>query len=158
MCAVPVSKTAGRLSSFPRWRMRGQRGSCESYRLGSVKALPVGEASAAACLPGWRPFWACPHCSENGDIYATLLYFQSLSVQSTCHMFSYHNHSLFCRNLYLFLELTLTLPLCSSIHLCLSLSHPLPFFLLSLSHKTQLPQSGQPGQAGWWESDSRWSN
>lgn len=43
MCAVPVSKTAGRLSSFPRWRMRGQRGSRDSYRLGSVTALPIGK-------------------------------------------------------------------------------------------------------------------
>lgn len=43
MCAVPVSKTPGRLSSFPCWRMQGQHGSCESYRLGSVKALPVGK-------------------------------------------------------------------------------------------------------------------
>lgn len=50
MCAVPVSKTAGRPSTFPRWGMQGQRGSCESYRLGSVKILPVGKLLLPAFL------------------------------------------------------------------------------------------------------------
>ena len=53
MCAVPVSKTAGRLSSFPRWRMRGRRGSCESYRLGSVKVLPPWGSCCRRRLPSW---------------------------------------------------------------------------------------------------------
>lgn len=72
MCAVPVSKTAGRLSSFSCWRMWSQCSSCESYRLGSVKALPVGKA-AASCLSRWQPHWACLFDSENVDIHSALL-------------------------------------------------------------------------------------
>lgn len=52
MCVIPVSKTAGRLSSFPCWRMRGHYGSCESYRLGSVKALPVEKLLLAFLVGG----------------------------------------------------------------------------------------------------------
>lgn len=55
MCAVPVSKTAGRPSSFPRWGMRGQCGSCESYRLGSIKASPFGKLPLSVFLFGGRP-------------------------------------------------------------------------------------------------------
>lgn len=72
MCAIPVSKTAGRLSSFSCWRMWSQHSSCESYRLGSVKALPVGKA-AASCLSRWQPHWACLFDSENVDIHSGLL-------------------------------------------------------------------------------------
>lgn len=59
MCAVPVSKTAGRPSSFPRWGMRGQCGSCESYRLGSVKASSFGKLLLSVFLFGGRTDLVC---------------------------------------------------------------------------------------------------
>lgn len=91
MCAVPVSKTAGRLSSFPSWRMWGQRGSCESYRLGSVKALPVGKLLPPAFLVGSRSEFACLALK-------VLTYMQHCPLAFTCHIFVtihiFHNHYL----------------------------------------------------------------
>lgn len=92
MCAVSVSKTAGRLSSFPCWRMRVQRGSCESYRLGSVKALPVGKLLPPVFLVGSHSECVCltlkmathmQHC-------CSVILRPFSVVPSTCHMFIHH--------------------------------------------------------------------
>lgn len=95
MCAVPVSKSAGRLSSFPSWRMWGQRGSCESYRLGSVKALPVGKLLPPAFLVGSHSELACLALN-------VLTYMQHCPLAFTCHVFNtihiLHNHNVVAKN------------------------------------------------------------
>lgn len=117
MCAVPVSKMAGRLSSFPRWRMRGQRGSCESYRLGSVKALPIGKL----LLP---VFLVCSH--SDGVHFKMATCYSAVVVglppfsfvTSTCHMllyFFFFNHNCFPSSIYI--SRILTSALCCSLRI-----------------------------------------
>lgn len=139
MCAVPVSKTAGRLSSFPSWRMWGQRGSCERYRLGSVKALPVGKLPPPAFLLGSHSELACLALK-------VLTYMQHCPLAFTCHIFNiihiFHNHNVVATKSLHSLSFFLY-PLFESPSFC---HYPtLGPFLSPKMHSSESRQTGQSG-------------